>query len=183
MRPTLPLLAAICLSACTTAEPTPIPTVDTAASDADCKLILQCATWNWGWCTWDADKKTCVIGPDGCKDLDKCKRGGQCHRVDDDKAAVDRGKCVALTQADCDGTLWCKTGGNCTYDGEGGCWPGSDADCEQSDTCKDEGFCSYNASKGCMKIDSDAVCKASNWCKKHSRCYWDGDKSCVASKS
>ncbi len=171
---------------CTVDAGPPVTTPKTAAPgalcgscthDADCAAGLAC--FAGGYCRkqtedpppaflgfWPQCDQDCAAAAD----VGHCQRKGHC--------AVHEGACVAISDADCRASLFCKLHGRCARLGDR-CVAACDTDCAKSEGCGRAGDCVL--ADGACVPGSSPQCGRSNACSLEGRCTFDGQRCIVGS--
>ena len=99
---------------------------------------------------------------DGCRDEGLCAMGHAPLLEADPETAV----CMAVDQAACRRSAWCKLHGNCElHEGIGMCWMSADG-CKRSEDCRECGRCSFELGR-CVAVGKD--CQKLEACAKDRR--------------
>ncbi len=146
---------------------TPAEAKCVVATDADCRKSAACS--QEGKCT-EVDGACAAVNSQDCKNSFLCSigectaRDGVCvagSAADCAEQCASRGwcapavnpngpfPCVATSDADCAGSMVCRSDGACSFNGTG-CWAASDADCQQSDGCHAFLRCTRTTAGACV---------------------------------
>jgi hypothetical protein len=136
---------------------------------ADCQQSTGCTTG--GRCVYDPLRgriDACVhpltLGPPTSPCTERCKLFGQC--------AIDKGSCVASSDAECRASDYCLEHGRCQFQKNylDSCVAGSVQDCATSTHCKEDGSCDWLPTESNCGPTTDAHCQQSAACTSHGRC-------------